>query len=60
VEEGSKTILIIDADTASRNYLLANNRHEPVATKFPNDSATLMLLQAASQMADLGQRMRGK
>ena len=42
------------------NFTLANNRHEPLATKFPNDSATLMLLQAVSQMTELGQKMRGE
>lgn len=42
------------------NFALANNRHEPVADKFPGDSATFMLLQAASQMSDLGQRLRNR
>jgi hypothetical protein len=42
------------------NFALANNRHEPVADKFPGDSATFMLLQAASEMSDLGQRLRNR
>ena len=42
------------------NFTLANNRHEPVADKFPGDSATFMLLQAASQISDLGQRLRNR
>ena len=40
------------------NFTLANNRHEPVATKFPDDSVTLMLQQASEQMAQMGRRLR--
>ncbi len=40
------------------NFSLANNRHEPVATKFPLDAATLTLNQMADQIADLAQRLR--
>jgi MinD-like ATPase involved in chromosome partitioning or flagellar assembly len=42
------------------NFTLANNRHEPVVDKFPGDSATFMLLQAASQISDLGHRLRDR
>ncbi|MEZ0395462.1 MAG: response regulator [Anaerolineales bacterium] len=40
------------------NFSLANNRHEPIATKFPLDAATLTLNQMADQIADLAQRLR--
>jgi len=36
------------------NFTVANNRHEPVASRFPNDSATMLLKQAANQMAEVG------
>ncbi len=42
------------------NFTLANNRHEPVAAKFPNDSASLMMMQAASQMADLTTKLSNR
>lgn len=35
------------------NFGVANAQHEPVATKFPNDSATLVLQETARQMADV-------
>lgn len=42
------------------NFALANNRHEPVATKFPGDTATIMLQQIAAEMSNLGQRLRSQ
>lgn len=38
------------------NFALANNRHEPIITKFPGDSVSLMLLQIASQLTELANR----
>jgi pilus assembly protein CpaE len=32
------------------NFTVANNRHEPVTSRFPNDAATFLLKQAAVQM----------
>ena len=43
----------------SGNFTLANNRHEPVVTKFPYDSSSFTLKQAAIQIAELGQQSRG-
>jgi len=43
----------------SGNFTIANNRHEPVTEKFPNDSSALTLKQAAIQIAELGQRSHG-
>lgn len=40
------------------NFSLANNRHEPVAVKFPLDAAALTLNQMADQIAELAQRLR--
>jgi MinD-like ATPase involved in chromosome partitioning or flagellar assembly len=42
------------------NFTLANNRHEPVAAKFPNDSASIMMTQAASQMAEVSTKLRNR
>jgi MinD-like ATPase involved in chromosome partitioning or flagellar assembly/ActR/RegA family two-component response regulator len=42
------------------NFSLANNRHEPVAAKFQSDSASIMMMQAASQMADLSTKLRNR
>jgi hypothetical protein len=43
----------------SGNFTIANNRHEPVIAKFPNDSATFSLKQAAIQIAELGHGSHG-
>jgi pilus assembly protein CpaE len=42
------------------NFTLANNRHEPVAAKFQNDSASIMMMQAATQMAELSTKLRNR
>lgn len=39
----------------SGNVTVANNRHEPLISKFPNDSSTFTLKEAANQIAELGQ-----
>jgi len=41
------------------NFTIANNRHEPIIEKFPNDSASFTLKQVAIQIAELGQHMQG-
>jgi pilus assembly protein CpaE len=43
----------------SGNFTIANNRHEPVITKFPDDSSALTIKQAALQIAELGQQSLG-
>ncbi|HEY5270229.1 MAG TPA: response regulator [Anaerolineales bacterium] len=43
----------------SGNFTIANNRHEPVIAKFPNDSSAFTLKQAAIQIAELGQKSHG-
>jgi len=40
----------------SGDFTIANNRHEPIIAKFPNDSSALTLKQAAIQIAELSQR----
>ena len=35
------------------NFTVANNRHEPLATRLQNDSAILLLRQAANQMIEM-------
>lgn len=43
------------------NMTLANNRHEPFITKFPNDTtAVLSFKQASRAIIELAQRLRGK
>ncbi len=42
------------------NFTLANNQHQPIGQKYPNDTAALILKEAASQMADLARMLRGK
>jgi hypothetical protein len=39
----------------SGNFTLANNRHEPVLSKFPIDSAAITLKQATLQIIELCQ-----
>jgi CheY-like chemotaxis protein/MinD-like ATPase involved in chromosome partitioning or flagellar assembly len=41
------------------NFTIANNRHEPVIAKFPDDSSTFTLKQAATQIAELGHQSHG-
>jgi Flp pilus assembly CpaE family ATPase len=43
----------------SGNFTVANNRHEPVIAKFPNDSSTFTLKQAATQIAELVHHSHG-
>jgi CheY-like chemotaxis protein len=43
----------------SSNFTIANNRHEPVIAKFPNDSSAFTLKQAAMQIAEMGQQSHG-
>jgi len=42
------------------NFTLANNRHEPVVTKFPDDSFALTLAQATSELAEATQKVRSR
>jgi len=41
------------------NFTIAINRHEPVIAKYPNEASTLILKQAAIQIAELGERVPG-
>jgi len=41
------------------NFALANNQHQPLALKFPNDTAAIVLRETASEMAGLARRLRG-
>ncbi|MBN1303819.1 MAG: response regulator [Anaerolineales bacterium] len=40
------------------NFSLANNQHQPIIEKFPNDTATMVLRQASSEMAELARKLR--
>lgn len=40
------------------NFALANNLHQPISLKFPNDTATIVLKEAAEQMVSLARRLR--
>jgi pilus assembly protein CpaE len=40
------------------NFTLANNRHEPVVSKFPEDSFSLTMAQATAALAEAAQRGR--
>lgn len=42
----------------SGNMTVANNRHEPLLSRDPNDSGSLTIKQAASQIAEMGQQSR--
>jgi Flp pilus assembly CpaE family ATPase len=43
----------------NENITIANNRHEPLLTKYPNDSSSLNIKQAALQIAELGRQSYG-
>ncbi len=40
------------------NFTLANNQHQPVLLKFPTDTTSIILKQIATDMAELGRRLR--
>jgi Flp pilus assembly CpaE family ATPase len=40
------------------NFALANNRHEPILTKFPTDTAAFMLQQVCAQIPQLADRIQ--
>lgn len=44
----------------SSNFTVANNRHEPILTKYPGESGTLTLQQAASQLIEICQGTRSR
>jgi pilus assembly protein CpaE len=41
-------------------FTLANNRHEPVLAKYPNDSSVFVLKQAALEIAELGKTLHSQ
>lgn len=42
------------------NFSVANNQHQPFATKFPKDTATIVLKETAVEIAGLAQRLRAE
>lgn len=42
------------------NFALANNYHQPLSLKFPNDTAALILKETAKDMAALATRLRAE
>jgi pilus assembly protein CpaE len=42
------------------NFALANNQHQPYSLKFPNDTASIILKEAAQQMVDIAIRQRAR
>jgi pilus assembly protein CpaE len=42
------------------NFSLANNQHQPFPTKFPKDTATIILQETAVEIAGLAQRLRAE
>lgn len=41
------------------NFALANNLHKPLSLKYPNDTAAIVLKDAATQMVSQAKRVRG-
>jgi pilus assembly protein CpaE len=42
------------------NVALANNQHQPISSKFPNDTASIVLKETAQQMVTLARRLRAE
>ncbi len=40
------------------NFSLANNQHQPIASKYPQDTATIVLKDASQQMVGMARRLR--
>jgi pilus assembly protein CpaE len=55
LEQMTGTQIRLTLPYMSSNFTVANNRHEPLISKFPNDSSTFTLKEAANQIAELGQ-----
>jgi MinD-like ATPase involved in chromosome partitioning or flagellar assembly/ActR/RegA family two-component response regulator len=58
LEQMTGTQIRLTLPYMSSNFTVANNRHEPLITKFPNDSSSFTLKEAAIQIAELGQHSR--
>jgi pilus assembly protein CpaE len=41
------------------NFTIANNRHEPIISKFPDDSSSITLKEVALQIANMGHQSHG-
>ena len=58
----AEKIIGIDLKTAmpylGGNIALANNQHQPITTKFPNDTASIVLKDTSRQMAELARHLR--
>jgi CheY-like chemotaxis protein/MinD-like ATPase involved in chromosome partitioning or flagellar assembly len=59
LEQMTGTQIRLTLPYMSGNFTVANNRHEPLITKFPNDSSSFTLKEAAIQIAELGQHTHG-
>jgi pilus assembly protein CpaE len=44
----------------SGNFALANNQHQPITVKYPTDTASIILRDAAREIATLASRLRGR
>ncbi len=57
----AEKIIGIDIKTAmpylGGNFALANNLHQPITAKFPNDTASIVLKDASQQMASLARHL---
>lgn len=42
------------------NFALANNLHQPISLKFPKDTASIVLKEAAEQMVNLARHLRNQ
>ena len=40
------------------NFALANNLNQPITLKYPTDTASIILKEAAEEIVDLARRMR--
>ena len=40
------------------NFSLANNQHQPIVSKFPHDTASIVLKEASQQMVSMARRLR--
>jgi len=58
----AEKIIGIDIKTAmpylGSNFSLANNQHQPISAKFPQDTASIVLKEASQQMVAMARRLR--
>lgn len=58
IEQGLGLPIKVSVPYLGSNFSMANNQHQPYSSKFPRDTASIVLKDTAQQMIDLAKRRR--